>query len=111
MTATSEESLMSRTSSFMKYGESGTGWPFYGKHGFKQPETISVEWRPINVGRLAELVKELRERGEVREEEGRLVVDLLKLGYNKLLGGGHMASIADMPKGSHREGITKAFAT
>jgi len=30
----------------MKYGESGTGWPFYGKHGFKQPEPISVEWRP-----------------------------------------------------------------
>jgi len=74
----------------MKYGESGTGWPFYGKHGFKQPEAISVEWRPINVGRLAELVKELRERGEVREEGGRLVVDLLKLGYNKLLGGGHV---------------------
>ncbi|ABO07869.1 hypothetical protein Pcal_0436 [Pyrobaculum calidifontis JCM 11548] len=21
----------------MKYGESGTGWPFYGKHGFNNP--------------------------------------------------------------------------
>jgi large subunit ribosomal protein L15 len=72
----------------MKYGESGTGWPFYGKHGFKQPPSASVEWRPINVGRLAEIISELKREGKVVEEGGRYVVKLPELGYNKLLGGG-----------------------
>lgn len=72
----------------MKYGESGTGWPFYGKHGFKRPIPISVEWRPINVGMLSEIIKELKQSGKAIEEGGRYVVNLLDLGYNKLLGGG-----------------------
>jgi large subunit ribosomal protein L15 len=74
----------------MKYGESGTGWPFYGKHGFKQPETIAVEWRPINVGKLAEIIKELKKKGKAKEEAGKYVINLLDIGYNKLLGGGEV---------------------
>jgi large subunit ribosomal protein L15 len=74
----------------MKYGESGTGWPFYGKHGFKQPETITVEWRPINVGKLAEIIKELKKKGKAKEEAGKYVINLLDIGYNKLLGGGEV---------------------
>ena len=74
----------------MKYGESGTGWPFYGKHGFKQPETITVQWRPINVGRLAEIIKELKKKGKAKEEAGKYVINLLDIGYNKLLGGGEV---------------------
>ncbi|MFZ8810127.1 MAG: uL15m family ribosomal protein [Pyrobaculum sp.] len=74
----------------MKYGESGTGWPFYGKHGFKQPETITVEWRPVNVGRLAEIIKELKKEGKAKEEAGKYVINLLDIGYNKLLGGGEV---------------------
>jgi len=74
----------------MKYGESGTGWPFYGKHGFKQPETITVEWRPINAGKLAEIIKELKKEGKAKEEAGKYVINLLDIGYNKLLGGGEV---------------------
>jgi len=74
----------------MKYGESGTGWPFYGKHGFKQPETISIKWRFINVGKLAEIVKELKKEGKAKEEAGKYVINLLDIGYNKLLGGGEV---------------------
>jgi large subunit ribosomal protein L15 len=74
----------------MKYGESGTGWPFYGKHGFKQPETITVEWVPINVGKLAEIIKELKKEGKAKEEAGKYVINLLDIGYNKLLGGGEV---------------------
>ncbi|MCC6067107.1 MAG: 50S ribosomal protein L15 [Pyrobaculum sp.] len=74
----------------MKYGESGTGWPFYGKYGFKQPETITVEWRPINVGKLAEIIKELKKEGKAKEEAGKYVINLLDIGYNKLLGGGEV---------------------
>ena len=74
----------------MKYGESGTGWPFYGKHGFKRPETITMEWRPINVGKLAEIIKELKKEGKAKEEAGKYVINLLDIGYNKLLGGGEV---------------------
>ncbi|AEA13572.1 MAG: uL15 family ribosomal protein [Thermoproteus sp.] len=75
----------------MVHAEETSGWPFYGKHGFKQPKQISVEWRPINVGRLEELVEEMESRGAAVKEGGRYVVDLLKLGYNKLLGGGEVS--------------------
>ncbi|MEM1598866.1 MAG: uL15 family ribosomal protein [Pyrobaculum sp.] len=96
----------------MKYGESGTGWPFYGKHGFKQPPAVAVEWRPINVGTLAEIVKELRKEGKVKEDGGKPVVNLLELGYNKLLGGGavDMPLVVYAPAASRAavEKITKA---
>lgn len=72
----------------MKYGESGTGWPFYGKHGFKSPRRS--EWRPINVGVLEEIVSELKRGGKAKEEGGKIVVDIAELGYNKLLGGGEV---------------------
>lgn len=72
----------------MKYGESGSGWPFYGKHGFKPPRFR--EQRPINVGALAEIVRELKRGGKTREEGGRTVVDIRDLGFNKLLGGGEV---------------------
>lgn len=75
----------------MKYAEDSSGWPFYGKHGFRQPKEISVEWSPINVGRLDELVAEAIARGELAKEGDKYVVDLLKLGYNKLLGGGKLS--------------------
>ncbi len=72
----------------MVHAEETSGWPFYGKHGFKQPKPISVEWRPINVGKLEELIEELEREGRAVKEGDRYVVNLLELGYNKLLGGG-----------------------
>ncbi|MEL9991181.1 MAG: uL15 family ribosomal protein [Thermoproteus sp.] len=72
----------------MVHAEETSGWPFYGKHGFKQPKAISIEWRPINVGRLEDLITDMERRGEAVKEGDRYVVDLVKLGYNKLLGGG-----------------------
>ncbi|CCC82047.1 uL15 family ribosomal protein [Thermoproteus tenax] len=72
----------------MVHAEETSGWPFYGKHGFKQPKEISIQWRPINVGKLDDLVEELEREGVAVKEGEKYVVDLLKLGYNKLLGGG-----------------------
>ncbi|MDT7869113.1 MAG: uL15 family ribosomal protein [Thermoproteus sp.] len=75
----------------MVHAEETSGWPFYGKHGFKQPKAISVAWRPINVGRLEELLEEMESRGAAVKEGEQYVVDLPKLGYNKLLGGGRVS--------------------
>jgi len=59
---------------------------YFGKHGFYQP--VRVEWRGINVGTLDQLVEGLVERGLASVEGDAIVVDLAKIGYNKLLGGG-----------------------
>ncbi len=69
----------------MKYGEGGSGWPFYGKHGFKRPH--AKQWNPINLSKLMEIVKEAKVE---RDGEGRVVVDLTAFGYDKLLASGNV---------------------
>jgi len=63
----------------VKYGKD-----WYGKHGFINPTSKVV--RVISIRKLLELV----DKGaiEAKEENGKLVVDLTKIGYDKLLGGG-----------------------
>jgi len=70
----------------MKYAEDTSGYPFFGKHGFYQP--VKVEWKPINLGELDELVNKLIAEGRVKMEEGKYVINILELGFNKLLGKG-----------------------
>ena len=72
----------------MKYAEDSSGYPFFGKHGFYQP--VRVEWKPINLGELDELVERFIAEGRIKMEDGKYVVNLLELGYNKLLGGGRV---------------------
>ena len=63
----------------------------FGKHGFRCP-TGRGELRTINVGRLSELVEEMLIRGELKPgEDGKIEVDLEKLGFEKLLGGGKVS--------------------
>lgn len=95
----------------MKYAEDSSGWPFYGKHGFRQPKEISVEWRPINVGKLDELVEELAAKGLASKEDERYVVDLLKLGYNKLLGSGKLTKpVVVYTPAASRDAVEKVAA-
>ncbi len=61
---------------------------YFGKHGFVQPPSISKEIRAINVGELDQIVDKLVERGLAEYKDGKYYVNLLKIGYNKLLGGG-----------------------
>ena len=75
----------------MKYAEDSSGYPFYGKHGFKQPETIVAARLGINVGELDSMLDELVSRGLVQVVDGKYVVDLLKIGFNKLLGRGRVS--------------------
>lgn len=75
----------------MKYAEDSSGYPFYGKHGFKQPETIVAARLGINVGELDSILDELVSKGLVQVVDGKYVVDLLKIGFNKLLGRGKVS--------------------
>ena len=60
------------------------------KKGFKPPRR--KEERAINVGDVEELLPRLRASGHVKEENGKLVVDLEAAGYTRLLGRGEISS-------------------
>ncbi|RLE64826.1 MAG: 50S ribosomal protein L15 [Thermoprotei archaeon] len=62
----------------------------FGKHGFTRPPEIIPDHRWINVGELDELIPELKKKGLIEEVEGKMLVDLVKIGYTKLLGRGHV---------------------
>ncbi len=61
---------------------------WFGKHGFNPAETLEVRPREINVGELDEKVEHWLKQGLASREGDRIVVDLAKLGYNRLLGRG-----------------------
>jgi large subunit ribosomal protein L15 len=60
----------------------------FGKHGFKNPRTIGLKITVLNVGVLSESIKHLISNGDAEEKEGKIHVNLIKLGYKKLLGSG-----------------------
>ena len=64
---------------------------YFGKHGFVQPPELRVEWKTINVGELDQLVDKWVSEGKAKFENGKYYVDLVALGYNKLLGEGKVS--------------------
>jgi large subunit ribosomal protein L15 len=62
----------------------------FGKHGFVRPPEISPEICTINVGELDERLDELVQRGIAKQEENKFVIDVSKLGIDKVLGGGRI---------------------
>lgn len=73
-------------------------WPYilqympnhFGKHGFVRPPEVSRAVSAINVGDLDEHLDELVQSGAARREEDKFVVDITKLGFEKVLGGGRV---------------------
>ncbi|MDI6708045.1 MAG: uL15m family ribosomal protein [Candidatus Thermoplasmatota archaeon] len=55
---------------------------YFGRRGFKRPQKVIKEKRTINLREISE------ENLAVKEEEGKLILDLKELGYDKLLGKG-----------------------
>ncbi len=62
----------------------------FGKHGFTRPLAARREISSINVGELDERLDELLQQGIAKREEERIVVDVKKLGFERVLGGGHV---------------------
>lgn len=63
---------------------------YFSRRGFRCP-TGRGELKTINLGELDELVDRLVEENKLNMEEGKYVVDLEKLGYEKLLGEGEVS--------------------
>ncbi len=60
---------------------------YFGKYGFKK-KGIKIEISPINILLLEEKIASLEAAGKISKENDVYVVDLEKLGYNKLLSSG-----------------------
>ena len=60
----------------------------FGRHGFKRPPEIVATPTAVNVGDLPALLPALEEAHAVRHEGSGWVVDLTKIGVDRLLGGG-----------------------
>ncbi len=66
------------------------GNSYYGKKGFKRPQEVQSHIKAINIEYLDSHLTHFVTQGLVTKEGDSFVVDLEKLGYQKLLGKGKM---------------------
>jgi len=64
---------------------------WFGKHGFTRPPALVPRYKGINVGKIDEMVEDLLRKGLAKEEDGKVRLNIVKLGFNKLLGGGRVS--------------------
>ncbi|MCD6241540.1 uL15 family ribosomal protein [Candidatus Bathyarchaeota archaeon] len=64
---------------------------YFGKRGFTSPRSLKRKVNPINLSQLEELIEKLSAEEKIEEKNGKLFVDLEKLGYTKLLGMGKIS--------------------
>lgn len=62
---------------------------YFGKKGFVSPRSLKREEKVINVGELEEMAEKLLTQGKPTKS-GRVLLDLEKFGYTKLLGKGEV---------------------
>jgi len=80
---------------------------YFGKKGFTSPRTIGKKVNVINVGHLEELVDKLAVEEQLKKKEGKVLLDLNKLGYNKLLGMGNITKPVLVKIAFHSETAAK----
>jgi large subunit ribosomal protein L15 len=97
-----------------KAGRHKAGWTYvikhepnyFGKRGFTSPQSLHHKTSIINIGQLEELADRLAEE-QPEKKKKKTVLDLNKLGYNKLLGMGNITSPLLVKIASHSENATK----
>jgi len=62
----------------------------YGKYGFKRPQKTITKFKPINLDFIDEKADELVSQGLATEENGKIMIDITELGYNKVLARGRI---------------------
>lgn len=85
---------------------------WYGKYGFTPPKHSKEVVKAINLGELGAMVSRLMSENKLLVENGKVVVNVEELGFNKVLGRGEIGFpvklIAPMVSERAREKITKA---
>ena len=69
---------------------------YFGRHGFKRPQSVVSANRTMNLSELEINLETMKANGIAESKQGRLVVDLRKLGIDKLLGSGKIATPVDV---------------
>lgn len=64
----------------------------FGRHGFKRPQSVVADSITMNLSELELSLPELARDGFAEEKDGAWTVDLTKLGVDKLLGSGRIAT-------------------
>ena len=64
---------------------------WFGKHGFTRPPEIVPKPRCINVGEIDEKIEELVKMGLAKVKDDAYEVNIVDLGYTKLLGRGRVS--------------------
>ncbi len=62
----------------------------FGKRGFKRPRNLVKDLKTINIGEINERLAELIQEGVAKREDNMLILDVRKMGYEKVLGGGRI---------------------
>ncbi|MGC8816578.1 MAG: uL15m family ribosomal protein [Candidatus Hadarchaeum sp.] len=63
---------------------------YFGKHGFTRPDDVRRGLTVINVGEIDENLEKFVKMGVARQAGEKFVVDLNKLGVDRVLGGGRV---------------------
>jgi len=98
-----------------KAGRHKQGWTYvikhepeyFGKKGFTSQKAIGRKTNVINVGELEELAHKLAVEKRLEKKGEKAFLDLDKLGYDKLLGMGKIATPILVKVASHSEAATK----
>jgi large subunit ribosomal protein L15 len=83
-----------------KAGRHKGGWSYvlrhepdyWGKKGFRSIQSLQRKVNAINVGNLSTLVEKLEAKNQLEHQDGKILLDLDKLGYTKLLGTGKVTT-------------------
>jgi large subunit ribosomal protein L15 len=79
-------------------------WPYalkympehFGKRGFVRPPAVSRVVSAVNVGDLDQRLEEFLQKGLAKREAERIVIDVTKLGFEKVLGRGRVTRPFDV---------------
>ena len=66
------------------------GNDYYGKKGFHRPQKILIKINTINLDDLEAQLEKFMNKKLITKEKDGYIIDLEKLGYQKLLGGGYI---------------------
>jgi len=80
---------------------------YFGKRGFKTPQSIRAKFNAINIGQLDQLVDKLTHEKQLTKKQGKPYIDLATHGYQKLLATGKLTKPVLIKVDSYSENAAK----
>ena len=80
---------------------------YWGKKGFRSIQSLQYKTNAINVGNLRMLADKLEAEDQLEQKDGKIFLDLDKLGYTKLLGTGNVTESILLKISAHSASAAK----